>query len=161
MKRIILLLVIVGVAVVLAFMSLPEDPGQLDRRDTVVKQLPTDEAIAEREAEQAAVESARDERLQAMQVEYKKLERARRDLRTRLQEVAYYLSEADLPEEEGRRMRHEIGVANQVLINPPLLGAFNGVADIERELKRIDRINQQLDEFENIIRQNGGYAETG
>lgn len=161
MKRIILLLVIVAVAVMLAFMSLPDDPGRLESPATAVKELPTDEASAEREAEQAALEAARDERLKAMKVEYAKLERARRDLRIRLQEVSYYLGESDLPAEQGRRMRNEIGVANQVLVNPPLLGAFNGVADIERELQRIDSINRQLDEFESIIRRHGGYAETG
>ena len=159
MKRLVLLLAVVIVAVVLAFLSLPEDPGKMTAQTDKPQQPAQSEAEAEREAMQKKIEAERDKRLAAMKVEYKKLEKARRDLQQRLQEITYYLARAEVPEEQASNMREEIGTANRLLINPPLLGAFRGPGDIIQELERIQRINRKLDEFETIIRQHGGYAD--
>ncbi|MDZ7737421.1 MAG: hypothetical protein U5P41_16055 [Gammaproteobacteria bacterium] len=115
---------------------------------------------AELKALQAIVETERDKRLEAMKVEYEKLERARRDLRRRLEEITDYLRRAEVPDTDHEDMREEIGAANRLLINPPLLGAFRGPDDIVRELEKINRINRKLDEFEEIIRRHGGYEDT-
>lgn len=159
MKRLALLLLVIVVAVVLAFMSLPEDPGQVTKPDTA-KTAQKSEAEAKETAEKAAVEAERDKRLEAMKAEYAKLEKARRNLRQRLQAVSYYLGQAEtLPKDRAQSMRDEIGTAHRILINPPLLGAFSGVDDIKQELAKIERINQQLDEFEAVIREHGGYED--
>ena len=159
MKRLVLLLAIVVIAVVLAFMSLPEDPGKIMKQPAESEQTAQSEAEAEREALQKKIEAERDKRLAAMKVEYKKLEKARRNLQQRLQEITYYLGQADVPEEQASDMREEIGAANRLLINPPLLGAFRGPDGIVRELEKIERVNQKLDEFEVVIRRHGGYDE--
>lgn len=158
MKRIILLLAIVVVAVALAFLTLPEDPGQQSRITPQVKHPTQSEAELQRELEQAAVEAERDRRLAAMKVKYEKLERERRNLRQRLEEVAYYTARADLTDEQKQRIRDEINSANRLLVNPPMLGAFRGVEGIESELDRIDNINKQLDEFRALIETAGGYG---
>lgn len=160
MKRIILLLVGVVIAVVLAFMSLPEDPG--DKPPPVTTGTsPADTTAGEQTTEQSAVEAAREKRLAAMKTEYAKLERAREDLRLRLQNIIYYLSKAELPDEQGGRMQDEILGFNRILVNPRLLGAFYGAEDILQERLRIENINQQLDEYEAVIREHGGYDEAG
>lgn len=158
MKRLVLLLIVVVVAVALAFLSLPEDPGR-ETQITPIEQPEETVDEAELEALQAIIETERDKRLEAMKVEYAKLERKRRDLRRRLEEITYYLHRAEVPDTELEDMREEIGAANRLLINPPLLGAFRGPDDIVRELEKIDRINRKLDEFEQTIRRHGGYGD--
>lgn len=159
MKRLVLLLAVVVVAVVLAFLSLPEDPGRKPVQAEQSRQPAKSEAEAEREALKKQIEAERDKRLAAMKVEYKKLEKARRNLQQRLQEISYYLARTEVPEEQASSMREEIGAANRLLINPPLLGAFRGPDDIVQELEKIERVNRKLDEYETVIREHGGYNE--
>lgn len=157
MKRLLLLLAIVVVAVGIAFMSLPEDPGSMRSQPQTTKESEQSQAEAERDALQAKIEAERDKRLAAMQKEYDKLERERRDLRLRLEEISYYMGQADLSAEQRQTMQDEISNANRLLINPPLLGAFRGPEGITKERNKIARANDKLDEFEQIIRDNGGY----
>lgn len=161
MKRLFLLLVIIVVAVVLAFMSLPEDPGRVAEQPAPAQapqQQKRPSAEDQQEAEQAAIEAERDKRLEAMKVEYARLEKARRNLRQRLQAITYYMGQAEgIPTDETQSIRDEIGAANRLLINPPLLGAFRSVDGIRQELEKINRINKQLDEYQAIIREHGGY----
>ena len=157
MKRLLLLLAIVVVAVVIAFMSLPEDPGTMRVQQQTAQESEESKAEAKRDALQAKIETERDKRLAAMQKEYDKLERERRDLRLRLQEISYYMGEADLSAGQRQTMQEAIGDANRLLINPPLLGAFRGPEGITQERNKIARANDKLDKFEQIIRDNGGY----
>lgn len=157
MKRLLILLAIVVVAVGIAFLSLPEDPGTMSAQQATTQESEKSKAEAKRDALQAKIESERDKRLAAMQKEYDKLERERRDLRLRLQEISYHMGQADLSAEQRQTMQDEIGDANRLLINPPLLGAFRGPADITQERDKIARANDKLDRFERIIRENGGY----
>ncbi len=159
MKRLVLLLAIVVIAVVIAFMGLPEDPGGMPTQPQTVEQPEKSEAEAEREARQAEIEAERDKRLKAMKKDYAKLERERRDLRIRLKEISYYMSQTELPDDQIETMRDEINDANRLLVNPPLLGAFRGPDDLSRELDKVARAHQQMDEFETIIRQHGGYED--
>ncbi|MCS3902485.1 uncharacterized protein YxeA [Methylohalomonas lacus] len=165
MKKIILLLAIVVIAVLLAFMSLPEDPG---RQSTVSPEQAGKQAEEDAQAsadnnggEQTTVKTMEDARLEALKAEYAKLERARRNLRQRLQNVAYYLREAELPEAEGGDIRDDLNSANRLLINPPLLGAFNGIDGVRDELKRLERTNQQLDAHEQTLREHGAGDDSG
>lgn len=157
MKRLLLLLALVVVAVGIAFLSLPEDPGTMRAQQETTKEPEKSKAEAERDALQAKIEAERDKRIAAMEKEYDKLERERRDLRQRLREISYHMGQADLSAEQRQTMQEDIGDANRLLINPPLLGAFRGPADITQERNKIARANDKLDQFEQIIRDNGGY----
>lgn len=150
MKRFMLLLVIVVVAVVLAFMSLPEDPGRMET-PAPIPETPITADKDKTTEQQSAVETERDARLAAMKELYADLERERRNLRQRLNKVRYYLAEADLADTRAEKVQEELDSANRLLINPPLLGAFRGVDGIQQELDRIARINERLDEIEVIL----------
>jgi len=154
MIRILMLLASVVVVVALAFLTLPEDPGRMDDTETVSSELEIDRQAAVEEEDPVDPELER--RLQAMKEVYAKLERERRDLRTRLRDVSYYLNRAeDLPLGQRREMRDDIASAGRRLINPPQLGAFSGVEDIRAELKRIVDINARLDDMEARLREHG------
>jgi len=157
MKRLLLLLAVVLVAVGIAFLSLPEDPGTMRVQQETTQEPEKSKAEAERDALQAKIEAERDKRLAAMQKVYDKLERERRDLRLRLQEISYHMGQADLSAEQRQTIKDEISTAHRLLINPPLLGAFRGPAEITQEREKIARTNDKLDQFEQIIRENGGY----
>jgi len=157
MKRLLLLLILVVAAVVLAFMSLPEDPDRREMDIAPIEETGQDEEAARLEALQAEIEVERDRRLEEMKVEYARLERKRRDLRNRLEVFTYYLGQADVPGEKLGEIQEEIGAANRLLVNPPLLGAFRGPDDIVEESGKIDRIHRKLDEYEVLLREHGAY----
>lgn len=147
MKRIFLLLVVVAVVVALAFMALPEDPGQ-----TPVIAVPA--PVAEQSADDADLaadkllqEAERDARLERMKEVFARLERERRDLRIRLDEVAFYVGEASLSAEQAGQIREDMNTANRLLINPPLLGAFRDADAIQRELDQVVRNHDRLREI--------------
>jgi hypothetical protein len=153
MKHIALLLLLIAVVVGLAFLALPDDPGDSEAVMTL-EPVVEDAALAERRARVEAVEAERAARLEAMRAEYTELERERRRLRIRLRDVSYYLGYAELEPEQRSEILDDLGNANRLLINPPLLGAFRGVEGIREELARIERINVRLDEIEETIKAN-------
>jgi hypothetical protein len=153
MKRVALLLLLIAVVVGLAFLSLPDDPGETETL-IMLEPIEEDAAHAERRARVEAVEAERAARLEAMRAEYTELERERRRLRMRLRDVSYYLGYAELEPDQKNEILDDLGKANRLLINPPLLGAFRGVEGIQEELARIGRTNARLDEIEEIIKAN-------
>lgn len=150
MKQLILLVVIVVVAVGLAFMSLPQDPGRVEAPAPIPEQ-PAEGEDDGGDIRQSAIEMERDARLEAMKARYAELEKERRNLRQRLNKVGYYLAETELSKAEARTLQDELDAANRILINPPLLGAFRSVEDIQQERDRIARINDRLDEIEAVV----------
>lgn len=153
MKNIALLLILIAVVVGVAFLLLPDDPGEMPPLMTL-EPIEDDETRAEQRARVEAVEAERSARLEAMKVEYAELERDRRRLRMRLRDVSYYLARAELEPGERSEILEDLGKANRLLLSPRLLGAFNGVEGIQEERARISRTNVRLDEIEEIIRAN-------
>lgn len=153
MKNIALLLILIVAVVGVAFLLLPEDPGELEPL-MVLEPIEEDEAQAEQRARVEHVEAERSARIEAMKVEYTELERDRRRLRMRLRDVSYYLARAELESKQRNEILEDLGKANRLLLSPRLLGAFNGVEGIQEERARISRTNTRLDEIEEIIRAN-------
>ncbi|MEX2516559.1 MAG: hypothetical protein WD572_06560 [Gammaproteobacteria bacterium] len=146
MKRIFLLIVVVAVVVALAFMALPEDPGQ---NPPVAVPAPVSDQSedADLAADKLLQEAERDARLERMKEVFARLERERRDLRIRLDEVAFYVGEASLSADEAEQIREDMNKANRLLINPPLLGAFRDAEAIQRELDQVLRNHDRLREI--------------
>lgn len=153
MKNIVLLLLLIAAVVGTAFLLLPDDPGEPEPM-AILEPVEEDSARAEQRARVEAVEAERSARLEAMRVEYAELERERRRLRMRLRDVSYYLAYAELESAQRNEILDDLGKANRLLLNPRLLGAFNGVEGIQAERARIARTNARLDEIEEIIKAN-------
>lgn len=146
MKRIFLLLIVVAVVVALAFMALPEDPGQTPPI-AVPAPVSGQSEDADVAVDKLLQEAERDARLERMKEVFARLERERRDLRIRLDEVTFYVGEASLSADEAEQIREDMNKANRLLINPPLLGAFRDAEAIQRELDKVLRNHDRLREI--------------
>lgn len=158
MGKITILLFAVVLVVTVVFLTLPSVPFS----DLEMATPPPATANGEENAEKAtAATDAEEARYQALKSEYAKLEKARRNLAIRLRHVDYIVRKAQLPPEQLRSIRADLQSAGRMLHNPPLLGAFNGIDDVRRELERIARMNDRFDAIERQIGDSGSTSGEG
>jgi len=90
-------------------------------------------------------EIAEEKRYVAIQAEYKKLEKARRNLDRRLARIKGVMWNVELPAEQAREIVSKIRKGYALLKTKKLLGAFTGLESISDELARVEYVHQNLE----------------
>jgi len=90
-------------------------------------------------------EIAEEKRYAAILAEYKKLEKARRNLDRRLARIKGVMWNVELPAEQAREIVSKIRKGYALLKTKKLLGAFTGLESISDELARVEYVHQNLE----------------
>jgi len=90
-------------------------------------------------------EIAEERRYVAIQAEYKKLEKARRNLDRRLARIKGVMWNVEFPAEQAREIVSKIRKGYALLKTKKLLGAFTGLESISDELARVEYVHQNLE----------------
>jgi len=90
-------------------------------------------------------EVAEEERYAAILAEYKKLEKARRNLDRRLARIKGVMWNVELPADQAEEMVSKVRKGYALLKSKKLLGAFSGLESISDELARVDYVYQDLE----------------
>ena len=90
-------------------------------------------------------EIAEEERYAAILAEYKKLEKARRNLDRRLARIKGVMWNVELPADQAEEMVSKVRKGYALLKSKKLLGAFFGLESISDELARVDYVYQDLE----------------
>ena len=110
----------------------------------VVVDLPVLETGSVKEMMDEA-EIAEEERYQAVLAEYKKLEKARRDLDRKLARLKAIMWNVELSAEKAEEIVSKLKKAYALLKTKKLLGAFSGLESISEELTRVEYAHQNLE----------------
>jgi len=90
-------------------------------------------------------ELAEEERYAAILAEYKKLEKARRNLDRRLARIKAVMWNVELPADQAEDIVSKVRKGYALLKTKKLLGAFSGLESISEELVRVEYANQELE----------------
>ena len=90
-------------------------------------------------------EIAEEKRYVAIQAEYKKLEKARRNLDRRLARIKGVMWNVEFPAEQAKEIVSKIRKGYALLKTKKLLGAFTGLESISDELARVEYVHQNLE----------------
>jgi len=90
-------------------------------------------------------EIAEEERYAAILAEYKKLEKARRNLDRRLARIKGVMWNVELPADQAEKMVSKVRKGYTLLKSKKLLGAFFGLESISDELARVEYVYQDLE----------------
>ena len=90
-------------------------------------------------------ELAEEERYAAILAEYKKLEKARRNLDRRLARIKGVMWNVKLPAEQAEEIVSKVRKGYALLKSKKLLGAFSGLESISDELARVEYAYQNLE----------------
>ncbi len=90
-------------------------------------------------------EIAEEERYAAIQAEYKKLEKARRNLDRRLARLKAIMWNVELPAKQAEVIVSKMRKGYELLKTKKLLGAFTGLENISDELVRVEYAYQDLE----------------
>lgn len=104
--------------------------------------------VVETEAIQVVMdedEIAEEKRYVAIQAEYKKLEKARRNLDRRLARIKGIMWNVEFPAEQAREIVSKIRKGYALLKTKKLLGAFTGLESVSDELARVEYVHQNLE----------------
>ncbi|MCK5667694.1 MAG: hypothetical protein KAI15_01315 [Gammaproteobacteria bacterium] len=88
---------------------------------------------------------AEEERYAAILAEYKKLEKARRNLDRRLARIKAVMWNVELPAEQAKEIVGKIRKGYELLKTKKLLGAFSGLQSISDELARVEYAHENLE----------------
>ncbi len=88
---------------------------------------------------------AEEERYAAILAEYKKLEKARRNLDRRLARIKAVMWNVELPAEQAKEIVGKIRKGYELLKTKKLLGAFSGLQSISDELARVEYAYENLE----------------
>jgi hypothetical protein len=88
---------------------------------------------------------AEEERYAAILAEYKKLEKARRNLDRRLARIKAVMWNVELPAEQAKEIVSKIRKGYGLLKTKKLLGAFSGLQSISDELARVEYAHENLE----------------
>ena len=88
---------------------------------------------------------AEEERYAAILAEYKKLEKARRNLERRLARIKAVMWNVELPAEQTEEIVRKIRKGYELLKTKKLLGAFSGLQSISDELARVEYAHENLE----------------
>jgi len=105
--------------------------------------------VNELEDENDAAEEAR---YAAIQAEYKKLEKARRNLDRRLARIKAVMWNVQLPSEQAEDIVSKMRKGYGLLKTKKLLGAFSGLQSISDELVRVEYAHQNLEGVVEAVR---------
>jgi len=97
-------------------------------------------------------EIAEEVRYQAILAEYKKLEKARRNLDRRLARLKAVMWNVELPAEQAEKIVSKIRKGYELLKSKKLLGAFSGLDSIRDELARVEYSHQSLEGVEEEVK---------
>ncbi len=133
---IVLALMIVTVAFVFGWFG--SDSKNIVVNVPVVETETVDQAMVENEL-------AEEERYAAILAEYKKLEKARRNLDRRLARIKGVMWNVELPADQAEEIVSKVRKGYALLKTKKLLGAFSGLESISEELARVEYTNQELE----------------
>lgn len=86
-----------------------------------------------------------DEQYAAILAEYKKLEKARRNLDRRLARIKAVMWNVELPAEQAEEIVSKLRKGYELLKTKKLLGAFSGLQSISDELARVEYAHKNLE----------------
>lgn len=88
---------------------------------------------------------AEEERYAVILAEYKKLEKARRNLDRRLARIKGVMWNVEMPADQAEEMVSKVRKGYGLLKSKKLLGAFSGLESIRDELARVEYVYQDLE----------------
>lgn len=97
-------------------------------------------------------DAAEEARYAAIQAEYKKLEKARRNLDRRLARIKAVMWNVQLPPEQAEDIVSKMRKGYRLLKTKKLLGAFFGLQSISDELVRVEYAHQNLEGVVEAVR---------
>ena len=133
------------------FITRPQPEFKVDVT-TAVPQT-ADKKTAEEDVRQEQEALAMQQKRQAMETEFEKLEKARRDLDSRLARLKAILWGKEMPKEKSDAITSEMKDGYLLLKNKKLMGAYPDVAAITDEYNRIEYINDYLRKVEEDFRE--------
>ena len=114
-----------------------------DSQTVVVKEPVVETEVVNEVNDQDTV--AEEERYAAILAEYKKLEKARRNIDRRLARIKAVMWNVELPAEQAKEIVGKIRKGYELLKTKKLLGAFSGLQSISDELARVEYAHENLE----------------
>lgn len=130
------------VAVVAALLYLWPVPTVPDRPAAAPPPAPAASAV------DAPAEAAAEARRARIEAAFDELATARKALQRKLGDLKTLTWGRELPVAQARRLSQDMMSAQYLLKNPPLLGAFSDVADVQAERARVNAALVRLEEIE-------------
>ena len=121
-------------------------------KETAAPEIPQEKDQNILQEDESVEEVKADPRRIAMEAEYEKLEKARRNLESRLNRLKAIFWGVEVPKEQHEAISKEMRNGYMLLKNKKLMGAYADVADISNELSRVEFINNYLQEVEDKYR---------
>ncbi|MBI4005978.1 MAG: hypothetical protein HY356_04865 [Gammaproteobacteria bacterium] len=144
----IVMILVVGTVI---FITRPEKTFETGKPgitpEVTQQQIPEDTVTSENISQESPVDGRR----AAMQMEYDKLTKARKNLEKRLSRLKAVLWDVELPKEQGEKITEQMKNAYALLKNPKMLGAFSGVSEISDELSRVEFVYNNLEGVEESV----------
>ncbi len=142
----------IGLIVVVALLAVYLYLIKPASEDTVLKTEPqqTAQVLAGEVAsdESVAEEKSATRRRQKMEHAYSGLEQARRSLKSKANMLKSLSWGINLPSAQAQQISHKMREVFVYLKNPPMLGAYYEVADITREIRKIESMMAGLEKAE-------------
>ena len=115
----------------------------IDSKTVVVSTPVVETGVAEEPDSEAMI--AEEERYAEIKAEYKKLEKARRNLDRRLARIKAVMWNVELPAEQAEEIVNKVRKGYALLKSKKLLGAFSGLESISDELVRVEYAYKELE----------------
>lgn len=150
-----ILALLLGAAAAYVFLAIASQPepgaprtGARSDGETIIADVPVSPAGS---PVQPVADPAEDARREAMRAAYAALEQERRELADRLGLLKAQLWQVKLRPDQSETLTRVLMQGHALLKDPPLLGAFAGAVEIERERARLRAVQSGLDDLGPVI----------
>jgi len=142
----ILAIVVVLIIGTLIFIFSPDKTFEAGKREVI------SEAVQEKTITIEEPPSTEDERYAAMQMEFEKLDKARRNLDRKLARLKAILWDVKLPVDQAAEIKKEMQNGYALLKNKKMLGAYFELSQIVTENEQVNFVYSNLDVIEKRMR---------
>jgi len=144
-------IVLILIALTVYFITRPQPVFEAGERPVEPQTTGTESAAGPAQPDQAT--EALDQKRQAMEAEFEKLKKARRNLDAHLSRLKAILWGVEMPKAESDAISNEMKNGYLLLKNKKLLGAYADVAAITNEYDRVEYLNDYLKKIEEKYRE--------
>ncbi|MGB1801085.1 MAG: hypothetical protein ACPHLK_09685 [Gammaproteobacteria bacterium] len=119
------------------------------KAEEAIETITVDEVISPSQQLNAASDS---EKRKLMEAEYEVLEQTRKKLKSHIGLLKHQMWGLKFPAATAKEISTTVMSANQLLKNPPMLGAFSSVEEIKNETAKIEFAEKSLTEIDKIVK---------
>ena len=148
MRKMLIVLCLVVAAGFIYFASLEKDKREVQ---SIEEESGIAEAVKSDVQKQDAGTSEQDLKLETMLGRFAELKEDRKKMKMRLSRLSSRLRRSEFPPDQAKTISQDMRLANYLLKDPKLLGAFSDSKEIEHEIEKLSDINVKLDAIKKLL----------